>query len=27
PILSDEEIENVIKRMASYGLRDNDAAA
>ncbi|RAZ80698.1 L-fuculose-phosphate aldolase [Mesorhizobium atlanticum] len=27
PILSDEEVENVIKRMASYGLRDNDAAA
>ncbi|WFP62671.1 L-fuculose-phosphate aldolase [Mesorhizobium sp. WSM4904] len=27
PILSDEEIENVIKRMASYGLRDNDDAA
>ncbi|TGS16827.1 MULTISPECIES: L-fuculose-phosphate aldolase [unclassified Mesorhizobium] len=27
PVLSDEEIENVIKRMASYGLRDNDAAA
>ncbi|TIW23445.1 MAG: L-fuculose-phosphate aldolase [Mesorhizobium sp.] len=27
PILCDEEIENVIKRMASYGLRDNDAAA
>lgn len=27
PILSDEEIENVIKRMASYGLRDNDTAA
>ncbi len=27
PILSDEEIENVIKRMASYGLRDKEAAA
>ncbi|TPI15543.1 L-fuculose-phosphate aldolase [Mesorhizobium sp. B4-1-1] len=27
PLLSDEEIENVIKRMASYGLRDNEAAA
>ncbi|MDX8458881.1 L-fuculose-phosphate aldolase [Mesorhizobium humile] len=27
PILSDEEIENVIKRMASYGLRENEAAA
>ncbi|TPL40727.1 L-fuculose-phosphate aldolase [Mesorhizobium sp. B2-4-6] len=27
PVLSDEEIENVIKRMASYGLRDNEAAA
>ncbi|MDX8502134.1 L-fuculose-phosphate aldolase [Mesorhizobium sp. VK4C] len=27
PVLTDEEIENVIKRMASYGLRDNDAAA
>ena len=27
PILSDEEIENVIKRMASYGLRDNEVAA
>ena len=27
PILSDEEIENVIKRMASYGLRDREAAA
>jgi len=27
PILSEEEIENVIKRMASYGLRDKEAAA
>ncbi|TPJ36991.1 L-fuculose-phosphate aldolase [Mesorhizobium sp. B2-8-3] len=27
PVLSDEEIENVIKRMASYGLRDEEAAA
>ena len=27
PVLSDEEIENVIKRMASYGLRDKEAAA
>ena len=27
PILSDEEIENVIKRMASYGLRDKETAA
>jgi len=26
-VLSDEEIENVIKRMASYGLRDKEAAA
>lgn len=27
PILSDEEIENVIKRMASYGLRDKETGA
>lgn len=27
PVLSDEEIESVLKRMASYGLRDSDAAA
>ena len=27
PVLSDEEIENVIKRMASYGLRDKEDAA
>ena len=27
PVLSDAEIENVIQRMASYGLRDNEAAA
>lgn len=27
PILSDEEIENVIKRMASYGLRDKEVVA
>jgi L-fuculose-phosphate aldolase len=27
PILSEEDIENVIKRMASYGLRDKEAAA
>jgi L-fuculose-phosphate aldolase len=27
PVLSDEEIENVIQRMASYGLRDDEAAA
>jgi L-fuculose-phosphate aldolase len=27
PVLSEEEIENVIKRMASYGLRDKEAAA
>lgn len=27
PILSEEEIENVIKRMGSYGLRDKEAAA
>lgn len=27
PILSDEEIENVIKRMAGYGLRDKETGA